>query len=755
MEGNVCCVYNLSRSCHVSPKVTVADRTDQPLTILRLLVEGLGFKAATGLWLNPLHGAPQLVRPFPFDLIYLDENGRVIEAVELLPEVPFPPFDERATSALILPVRTISSTSLQKGDELIICSNEELQNRLASTTAQQASIAVSSASAASPSGALVTAASGRSEAPMDRSPVAGRNEVPSLVEMGSSTPAPPAAAIPFLNPPAFVPTQTATAVPAAGFTAAITTTWQVASSTIALLPEREEAAVSVEREASEVRAEDAAVEVRSVAYEVAPARLESIEPGKEQEKQAASSAIPQKTAAEAMNAPHFEHPVLDTAPKAVDGPKDIQPQADILAEKERPALKARSDTRESIAPHVAPERLSRVEANKPTALTGIVQKPAAPEPRPENPPEKVARVSPSAATEEPKKKAPDKKKRKQSFGTMVKGFLNCPDPLPEYRDGARLVQQGLMAKDRTDIAPNWMEVRDVSPSGFYLRAKSQWKPGDTVLLTLQRKGATDLEYESCVDVQGKVVRRDESGIGLTWVFPNGVKFEPWERLHTKRSDESDIQYFIREIRLAKALNFLQRICPLASEEIRHAFIDRLSNKRVSSAVEIALQAEHVLEPHGRSSKVLAHSDVLMKIVESGSWIEDNWIRRMWAGLLVSSCDADGQDTSNLPFIDLLARLTPIHLRILSFVCQKYEEAAAAEASPGRLDVYCTAEELTIAADSHSFARIQQTVGQLSGFGLLVESARPSYFSVTDKEKTRTTPTAMGLKMYVRCHGRRS
>lgn len=731
MEGSICCAYNTSKSCYVSSKVAIADRTDQPLTILRLLVEGLGFKASTSLWLNPLHGAPQLVRPFPFDLVYLDANMRVIEAVELLPEVPFPPFDDRATSALILPIRTISSTGIQRNDELLICSKEELENRNADVTLQPELVAVAAASASGKSQAGITT--------IDAPPVVGAMDAPGPSPVPGSMPTvSPAAPIPFLSPPAFAPTRTSTAAPLAGFSSAITTTWQVVGSTAAVVPgsidvdpQETAGAASAEAESSGEAvldtpvpaAPDASEEKEETATDlsarevIATAVPDKIDPGKEEKHE--NLTILDLPAAASVNvaSPEKARPVPFSGPPAID--------------------------------------LAALRSAQLRATPSFVQKPAPPESKPEIPREKVARAVPAAPAEERKPKATDKKKRMQSFGTMVKGFLNCPDPPPEYRDAARLVQQGLLAHDRSDSASNWMEVRDVSPSGFYLHTKKQWKLGDTLSLTLQRKGATELEYECRVDVQGKVVRRDEGGVGLTWVFPKDLKFQPWERLHTKRSDESDIQYFIREIRLARALNFLQRICPLASEEIRHALIDRLSNKRVSSAVEIALQAEQAFGMNARGAKVLAHSNVLMKIVESGSWIEDNWIRRMWAGLLVSSCDTDGQDTSNIAFIDLLARLTPIHLRILSFVCKKFDDAVTAGASPENLHVYCTAEELTIAADSHSFARIQQTVGQLASVGLLLESARPSYFSVTDKEKTRTTPTALGLKMYARCHGRRS
>jgi hypothetical protein len=59
-----------------------------------------------------------------------------------------------------------------------------------------------------------------------------------------------------------------------------------------------------------------------------------------------------------------------------------------------------------------------------------------------------------------------------------------------------------------------------------------------------------------------------------------------------------------------------------------------------------------------------------------------------------------------------------------------------------------------AVGSHSLARIQQTIGQLSSLGLLAEASHPSYVAVTEKGTTRIIPTELALKMHARCAGRR-
>ena len=253
-------------------------------------------------------------------------------------------------------------------------------------------------------------------------------------------------------------------------------------------------------------------------------------------------------------------------------------------------------------------------------------------------------------------------------------------------------------------------------------------------------------------MEARVVRCDDGGVGLLWLWPEDVEFQPWKRVHTKRSDETDADYFLRELRLTRALGFLRQICPASADEMKMALHRPLSNKRIASAVEIVLKGQDLLGQPERGANKLAHPDMVRRIVENGSWTEDDWIRKWWAGLLASSCSAEAADTSNTVFIDLLAKLMPAHLHVLSFVCRRAAERIEAGEPAATLDVYCASGELIEAVGSPSLARIQQTMGQLSSLGLLAESNKPSYVAVTDKVKTRVTPTALGLKMYARCHG---
>ena len=377
----------------------------------------------------------------------------------------------------------------------------------------------------------------------------------------------------------------------------------------------------------------------------------------------------------------------------------------------------------------------------------------APKSQPQEPPQNVPATTARVADAPKATKTSEEKKKKESLGVLVKRFLNCEDPLPERRSIIRLLSKELVAYTANTEKTTPYEVRDVSPTGLYLRTEDRWQPGHVASLILQRKDSKEGDHERRVNVQVKAVRCDEEGIGVSWVWPQGVEFQPWKRLHTKRSDETDADYLLRELRLTSAFGFLRRICPSAVDETRLALHQRLSNKRVASAVEIALKAQELFATTEHDANPLAHPDMVRRILENGSWTVDDWIRQWWAGLLVSACSTDGLDTSNSVFIDLLAKLTPAHLRVLQFTCARAAALIADNNPAVKLELYCTAGELIQAVGSQSLGRIQQTLGQLSSLGLLAENNKPSYIAVTDKGKTKIEPTALALKMHARCNGR--
>lgn len=128
-ESRKYCVYNQTRESFLSLSVTVADSAAKQL---KALLENFSISADSGLWLSPFRGVPATKGLVPVDLIYLDEENKVIQTVESFPNHAIEPAREQPASALILSAHTIFSTQTQAGDALLICFADEMEERLGS-----------------------------------------------------------------------------------------------------------------------------------------------------------------------------------------------------------------------------------------------------------------------------------------------------------------------------------------------------------------------------------------------------------------------------------------------------------------------------------------------------------------------------------------------------------------------------------------------------------------------------------------------
>jgi hypothetical protein len=127
METRNNCAYNQTRECFLGLEVAQADSTaDQ----LRERIERLELKSGEGLWLTPFRGIPETGVLFPLDLLYLDNNCRVMDAVESFPTFRVAADKGDPASVLALPAHAIYSSQTQPGDQLVICPADEMERRL-------------------------------------------------------------------------------------------------------------------------------------------------------------------------------------------------------------------------------------------------------------------------------------------------------------------------------------------------------------------------------------------------------------------------------------------------------------------------------------------------------------------------------------------------------------------------------------------------------------------------------------------------
>ena len=127
--GAPLCAFNISRQCFLNLGVKVAD---SPLARLRGLIGKMRLRSDEGLWLIPSRGIHTIGLMFSIDVIYLDAQMRVVDVIESLGPLRITPIRLRSESVLELPVRTIYESGTQIGDQLTICTLDQMQEYWAS-----------------------------------------------------------------------------------------------------------------------------------------------------------------------------------------------------------------------------------------------------------------------------------------------------------------------------------------------------------------------------------------------------------------------------------------------------------------------------------------------------------------------------------------------------------------------------------------------------------------------------------------------
>jgi hypothetical protein len=610
METKKYCVYNKTKERSLSAGVAAVDTAIEPFKVLRTLTEADALSSESGLWLTPFRGL--LVAPIysPFDLVYLDEEYRVLEDVQFIPAVGFTPFQGQASSALILPFQTIQSSQTHPGDQLTF-------NAVEGTVRETAQVLIPTTLASVP-----------------HSPESPANHLQSNVALAAP-------------PPEDHSRQSQAFVPGA---------------------EKKEKADSQAQE-------DELLQIRSLRW------------------------------AEKLDHQPGENPIPTTP---ASGPPIT----------EFPAEGFRSKT--GLAPTPPDDRSRQHRA----ASRGLVET----------------------------KNAEFPTHEKNSLVTRLMHWLD-PSSVPTDRRGSpRRPVPGLVAYDGVGGTPQSHKIGDISSSGIFLVTKERWPAGELISLTLQKEGPPADSSARRAEVDAGAVRWGQNGIGLSFMLPTGVDLYLWKDPLKSGDHATGPEYVVREFRMARALGFLRRICPPAEEEVAKFFHDGLLSHRVESALEIILKAEEFITHGPYADRVLAHPDLVMRILEHGSWAEVDCVKQLWAGLLATSCTVEGQDESNLVFVDLLSQLAPIHARILVAAGARASKLELARGLASSYPVYCTAEEMIQITGSNDLTKIHRCIAQLSELGLLAKSARSSFISYS--EKAKTTPTSLGLQMYARCNGYR-
>lgn len=306
---------------------------------------------------------------------------------------------------------------------------------------------------------------------------------------------------------------------------------------------------------------------------------------------------------------------------------------------------------------------------------------------------------------------------------------------------------GLEAIHWTGTSPGLDIVKNISASGMYLVTRERWPEGEINPLRLVYPELTDDSEENQVTIETRTVRWGQDGMGLSFVLPECMDLWLW-----KTDGLIEPEDILSEFRLSRALAFLRRICPPATQELKLLFREGLGNMRTPHAIAIAHRAEIMLAAESNFDKLHAPQSVVMRVVQEGSWAEDPATQQLWAGILVTACTLTGDDEANLPYIDILAELASVDTRLYVEACREAPKEFADNGAVSARPLMRTADEMVSLTGTKDLSKIDRNILQLSILGLLEPRLKAKYFSFA--QTANLQPTALGLELYARGQGHR-
>jgi hypothetical protein len=204
--------------------------------------------------------------------------------------------------------------------------------------------------------------------------------------------------------------------------------------------------------------------------------------------------------------------------------------------------------------------------------------------------------------------------------------------------------------------------------------------------------------------------------------------------------------------MVEALAFLSRICPEGAEEIDEWVRARASNHKLANAVNIALKTEDlfVLGPT-TVDKGRVNPSIAVRILECGSSTDEDWLHNFWAGLMFTSCSADGRDRSNLPFVEVFSQLTVMPLRIFTVVCTKATKVIS-ESGVSAKPLACNLAEMASTVGSRGM-QVDRDLESLAALQL-IEKKTANSPTLLARGEAYITPTGLGLQLFALCKGHR-
>ncbi len=559
MDTRIFSAHNQASKRTLSVGLTVVDAAREPLKVLKILMEGLPRNAPDGLWLVNFKGVPVARSHNPYDLVYLDEHARVVQAIEISPASIFEPFTGSPASALILPSKAVARSRTFSGDIIMVTVVGNLAEPAPPPTPPPAPPRV-------PVKTTVVRTPARVVAPSTGHVTVGAQPVASgsMLKSKSAVIVPPAAAASAAveEPPA----------PAAAPEAAPAVPLEPAA--LEPAPQQElvvAAPEPLQPEAQEARPEPAAQaeELQTTPPEVpeAPSSAEAVEPATAAEAEFAASPAETEPYVIIVDPPVEEPAVLEVASEQTDavagpsvpeaepvavpeaehtGAPEPEPAVEAKATPAEPAERPATEAEPELTLTIAPAPGS--EAGAASALAGLLTaQPVnaaitkAPMPVLRNTwdvrllyyffPELHPGYRPEFQA--PRFGVFNLSKPREENHSSLKMRALCwlyPDlqldtvhlRQREARRAPRVANPGLIGYFFTGGTSEPNEIRSLSVTGFFMKTKERWMPGTVIRVTLQMANSAGEEEIDSITVHARAVNWNDEGGGFEFVLPGFI-----------------------------------------------------------------------------------------------------------------------------------------------------------------------------------------------------------------------------------------
>jgi uncharacterized membrane protein (UPF0127 family) len=116
--------FNISKQSFLCLGVKIANT---PLARLRGLLGKMRLRSDEGLWTLPSRGIHTIGLMFPIDVVYLNAQQQAVHLIESLGPLRIGAIRFDSESVLELPAKTIFLSGTQVGDQLMICTPDEME----------------------------------------------------------------------------------------------------------------------------------------------------------------------------------------------------------------------------------------------------------------------------------------------------------------------------------------------------------------------------------------------------------------------------------------------------------------------------------------------------------------------------------------------------------------------------------------------------------------------------------------------------